>query len=271
MELLQEVSKLLNMIQKTSLSGKWSLYGEIESEIFIAGHSHAGSVLEAKLGNVENTILERVAICYSSDLNSGPPGNDEYWNFVAEISKGKDLAIVWNGNQHNANFLFQTSPPFTLVSDKSEATDEVLISRTMMKSFFEPSFQELSSIIKSMADVRSISLVSGPAPKPLSHITNRISSEEFFVNIARSLGVDVGDLKITSDSLRVEMWTILGELLEKAAIDLGAKYIPAPPETIDSNGLLFEKYWTPDVTHANSDYGIKLADHISNYVSGGMS
>jgi hypothetical protein len=85
------------------------------------------------------------------------------------------------------------------------------------------------------------------------------------------LGVDVGDLTLTSDSLRVELWTILGELLEKAAIDLGAEYIPAPPETIDSNGLLIEKYWTPDVTHANSDYGIHLADHISNFVSGGMS
>ena len=263
------------MAQQISPSGKWSLYGSSEFELLIAGHSHAAAILEAKLGDPNSVALKKVNVCYTSDLGNGPPGNEEYWNFVAEMAQNKDLVFIWNGNQHNANFLFQTSPPFALVQANSNersaerSNDYRLISQSMMEAFFQPSFSELKPIVESITGARSVSLLPGPAPKPHSHIVSRIANEEFFVGIANSLGVDVNDLTITSDSLRVQMWQILVDQLKQIAIDLGVNFIPAPEETIDENGLLLEVFWTSDVTHANNAYGIAVANQILKSVSGG--
>lgn len=263
------------MVTVASRNGNWSLYGADDCEVVIAGHSHAAAVLEAKLRDKESTSLAKVSICYTSDLTGGPPGNEEYWNFVAEMAQSKDLVIIWNGNQHNANFLFQTSPPFDLVHLNSEndfvkhSSETRFITRSMMEAFFEPSFAELKPIVASIAGARSISLLPGPAPKPYSHIVSRISSEAFFVDIANSLGVRVEDLTITSDSLRVQMWQILVDQLKQMSQELGVNFIPFPTETIDQNGLLLESFWTPDVTHANSAYGLVLADHIVKNFAGG--
>ena len=263
------------MAQQISPSGKWSLYGSADFEFLVAGHSHAAAILEAKLNNPEGPNLKSLAMCYTSDLNNGPPGDTEYWSFVAELAHGKDLVIIWNGNQHNANFLFQTSPPFDLVHINAEnefvkhSSETRFITRSMMEAFFEPSFAELKPIVASIAGARSISLLPGPAPKPYSHIVSRISSEAFFVDIANSLGVRVEDLTITSDSLRVQMWQILVDQLKQTSQELGINFIPVPTETIDQNGSLLETFWTPDVTHANSAYGLVLADHIVKYFAGG--
>lgn len=263
------------MVTVASRNGNWSLYGADDCEVVIAGHSHAAAVLEAKLRDKENTSLAKVSICYTSDLTGGPPGNEEYWNFVAEMAESKDLVIIWNGNQHNANFLFQTSPPFTLVnSDSGERSAERsgeyrLISQSMMEAFFQPSLSELKPIVESITGAQSVWLLPGPAPKPHSHIVSRIANEDFFVGVANSLGANISDLTITSDSLRVQMWQILVDQLKQTAKDLGVNFIPVPEETIDENGLLLEVFWTPDVTHANSDYGLVLANQILSSVSRG--
>lgn len=263
------------MVTKSSRSGTWSLYGSEDSQLVVAGHSHAAAILEAKLGDQDSGTLREINVCYTSDLAAGPPGDEEYWNFVAKMAQYKDLVIIWNGNQHNANFLFQTSPPFALVQANSNersaerSNDYRLISQSMMEAFFQPSFSELKPIVESITGARSVSLLPGPAPKPHSHIVSRIANEEFFVGVANSLGVNISDLTITSDSLRVQMWQILVDQLKQTARDLGVNFIPVPEETIDENGLLLEVFWTPDVTHANNAYGIAVANHILKSVSGG--
>ena len=255
-----------------SASGKWALYGSCDSSILVAGHSHAAALLEAKLSNQASLDLARIGICYSKELSSGPPGDNDYWNFVAEMSQGKDLAIVWNGNQHNANFLFQTMPPFTIsaISSLTLAEGEVPITNSMMRAFFEPSFDELREIIPMMSSAESVYLVTGPAPKPLIHIKERITQEKFFTDIADSLGVRAQDLEITSDSLRVELWKILSEMLTEIAVELNVGFINSPEDSLDSNGLLREIFWTPDVTHANAAYGELLARKICSSIETGL-
>jgi len=248
-----------------SKSGKWALYGDVNAQIVVCGHSHAASILEAtSLPEIQAGIKTEIAICYSTDWAAGPPGDKEYWDFVVELSRGKHVVIVWNGNQHNANFMFQTEPNFTMlgVTGDSYHKESVPIPRAMIKDFFKPSFAELSEIIPSLSKARNVTLMNGPAPKPLTHIQNCILQEKYFTDIAKSLGVDIADLAITSDSLRLELWNVLAELLADSAKNLGANFLSAPEVSRDAFGMLSPEYWASDVTHANSKYGTLLIEEL---------
>jgi hypothetical protein len=256
-----------------SRSGKWALYGDANAQIVVCGHSHAESILQAiYLPGLQAGSAPAISVCYSADWAAGPPGDKEYWDFVVELSRGKHVVIIWNGNQHNADFMFQAEPKFTLVGDADDSYDHkhIPIPRAMIKDFFKPSFEELTKIIPTLSSAASITLMNGPAPKPLSHIKNCILKEPYFTNIAKSLGVDVGDLAVTSDSLRLELWNVLVELLAKYAKTLGTNFISAPEVSRDAFGLLSPEYWAPDVTHANSKYGMLLIEELGK-LSGKVS
>jgi hypothetical protein len=252
-----------------SKSGKWALYGDASAQIVVCGHSHAASILEATmLPEIQAGSEPKISVCYSADWAAGPPGDKEYWDFVGELSRGKHVVIIWNGNQHNANFMFQTEPNFTMlgVPDIGDDPQAIPIPRAMMKEFFRPSFEELSEIIPSLFDTKSITLMNGPAPKPLTHIQNCILQEKYFIDIAKSLGVDAGDLAITSDSLRLELWNVLAGLLADSANTLGANFLGAPEVSRETSGLLSQEYWASDVTHANLKYGVLLVEEITKLI-----
>jgi len=216
------------------------------------------------LPKINSQNESEIAVCYSDDWTAGPPGDQEYWDFVVELSLGKHVVIVWNGNQHNANFMFQTEPKFTMlgVTENNYDYEEVPIPRAMIKDFFKPSFAELAEIIPSLSNAASITLMNGPAPKPLTHIQDCILQEKYFTDVAKSLGVEVDDLDITSDSLRLELWNILVGLLATSAKTLGANFLSAPAASRDDLGLLSPEYWASDVTHANSKYGVLLIEEL---------
>jgi hypothetical protein len=248
-----------------SKSGKWALYGDASAEIIVCGHSHAASILEAiMLPEMQAGSEPEIAVCYSADWAAGPPGDKEYWDFVVELSRGKHVVIVWNGNQHNANFMFQTEPKFTIlgVTENSYDQEVVPIPRAMIKDFFKISFEELTEIIPSLSNATSITLMNGPAPKPLTHIQNCILQDRYFTDIAKSLGVEMDDLVITSDSLRLELWNILAGLMATSAETLGANFLSAPAASRDALGLLSPEYCASDVTHANSKYGMLLIEEL---------
>jgi len=248
-----------------SKSGKWALYGDANAQTIVSGHSHAASILETTSHPEMQAITEsEIAVCYSADWAAGPPGDKEYWDFVGELSRGKHIVIIWNGNQHNANFMFQTEPNFTMlgVPDSGDDPPAIPIPRAMIKDFFKPSFEELNEIIPSLANSASITLMNGPAPKPLTHIKNCILQEKYFTDIAKSLGVDMGELVITSDSLRLELWNVLAGLLANSAKNLGANFLSAPALSRDAFGMLSPEYWASDVTHANSKYGMLLIEEL---------
>jgi hypothetical protein len=260
------------VVKIESKSGKWALYGDPDAQIIVCGHSHAASILEAvMLPEFQAKSDSTIAVCYSSDWSLGPPGDKEYWDFVSDLSRGRHVVIAWNGNQHNANFMFQTEPKFTIIGATNESEDTVPIPLAMIKDFFKPSFEELTEIIPSMSNSKTVTLLNGPAPKPLTHIQNCILNDGYFTNIAKALESDLADLTITSDSLRLELWNLLAGLLEKYADDLGVDFLGVPAESRDISGMLLPEYRAPDVTHANSTYGKlligeleKLSGRVSN-------
>ncbi len=251
-----------------SKSGKWALYGDADAQILVCGHSHAGSILFAKLNGFDNECSQTdISIVYTSDLSQGAPGDKEYWKFVGDLCHAKHVVVAWNGNQHNANFMFQAEPSFTLLDGAVESYghESVPVPRAMIKRYFEPSFEELHEIVPLLSNAASITLMNGPAPKPLSHIQNCISQEKYFTQIADSLGVVVSDLVVSSDSLRLALWKLISEMLESYAHSMGLYFLDTPIQSLDTSGLLLEKYWVADTTHANESYGLMQMERIIQF------
>lgn len=248
-----------------SKSGKWALYGDASAQIVVCGHSHADSIRRAIMRpEIHDGGKPEIAVCYSTDWDAGPPGDKEYWNFVAELSRGKKVVVVWNGNQHNSGFMLQTKPKFTVLGVTDDTYDHELvpIPRSMIRAYFKPSFEELTEVIPLLSSASSVYLLHGPAPKPLSYIKDQILQEKYFSDIAKSLGVEMSDLVITSDSLRLELWNVLAELLASYSKTLGTNFINAPEVSRDALGMLLPEYWYPDVTHANSKYGMLVIEEL---------
>ena len=251
-----------------SKSGKWALYGDADAQILVCGHSHAGSILFAKLNGFDNECSQTdISIVYTSYLSQGAPGDKEYWKFVGDLCHAKHVVVAWNGNQHNANFMFQAEPSFTLLDGAVESYghESVPVPRAMIKRYFEPSFEELHEIVPLLSNAASITLMNGPAPKPLSHIQNCISQEKYFTQIADSLGVVVSDLVVSSDSLRLALWKLISEMLESYAHSMGLYFLDTPIQSLDTSGLLLEKYWVADTTHANESYGLMQMERIIQF------
>ena len=97
-------------------SNNYSIYGNTDSQIVVCGHSHVVSILEATINS--KTILAgetKISLCYSTNWASWQlPGGHEYWDLVAKSGRRKNIVIVWQGNQHNADFMFQSEPAFTI-------------------------------------------------------------------------------------------------------------------------------------------------------------
>jgi hypothetical protein len=51
-------------------------------------------------------------------------------------------------------------------------------------------------------------------------------------------------------------------MLESTAKQLGTRFLSAPEAAVDASGMLLEKYWNPDVSHANAEYGTLLIEKI---------
>ena len=259
------------MSERESKTSKWTVYGNNDSQFVVGGHSHVASILEATLNSeVQLGNDSRISVCYLTDWNTGLPGGQEYWQLVANSGRGKHIVIFWEGNQHNAHFMFQSEPKFTIsgATDLPEDQDAVPIPRSMVRDFFRPSFEELTRIVPTMSGAASITLMSGPAPKPSSHIKASIKKETYFTDLATTLKMDLDAVVVTSDSLRLKLWEVLAELLASYAKTLGVNFLIAPAESRDIFGMLLPDYWAPDVTHANSKYGQLVIQEIVNMKGG---
>jgi hypothetical protein len=254
------------MNKVVSKCGKWAIYGDSDSSILVCGNSHAVAMMNGLLlPEMKDNSQSNVQVCYYSHWTSGTPRGEDYWSFVAECSRDKHVAVAWNGNQHNEHFMFQTEPKFTIlgVSEDISLKDTIPVSLSMVKEFFKTSFDGLAEVVAQMNHAKSVTLLSGPAPKPLSQLKTSILNEKYFADIVSSTTIDTSEINITSDSLRFVLWSVLAGMLEEYSHELGVNFLSAPARSIDKDGMLLSGYWESDATHANSKYGLLLFEELN--------
>lgn len=250
------------MTNTISECGKWKLYGDPDSEILVAGHSHTFAMFMA-INQDQSQKITSAVITHADFDNQVQPDNS-YWDFVAKVSKMRKLALSWNGNQHNLLFLLDAGWKFNSIG-LNLGKNYPFVTLKRIAALFDKTFNELEQVLGKFHKSTKVCLLGTPPPKPIDFLKKYLDKDDFFVQQARLLGLNQKNLKISSDEIRLFMWKLNKELMENLATKYGLGFIPAPKEATQSNGLLAEIFSSDDLTHANPEYGQLMLEKISNF------
>lgn len=243
----------------------WKLYGEEDPQIIAGGHSHAYCMLAA-LQEGRGPLGRPAAVAYSADPGIGPPGDERYWKLVAAAAAERTVALVWNGNQHNAEFLISPDPPFRVFHPMAEGDssgDGIWVAQEALREHWSPTFSQLSVVLEGLAGADQVIVLGTPPPKSELQVRQALAQEAFFVDRARELGVRLDQLCITPAPVRLAMWQVIQDRLQEVACDAGATFIPVPAAAFGQNGMLLPAFCAPDASHANSSYGALMWEAIT--------
>lgn len=245
---------------------------DINAPIVVAGHSH----MSALVGDLHASETELHAVPNFPNvlaLHAPWPRSEEYWEHLRAKSAGTRIALVWNGNEHNLHYFFQSPHPFDFQSrhvSKIISTFRIIPRRMVREKFNKSSFDDLRAVLVNLAtgSARSIHLVGTPPPKKDNEQLRKILlNEPHFTIWAEGIGESFDTVKITSPHLRLKLWFLVQEMLAEAAHEVGGKFVSVPAELQDADGFLRSEYWASDVTHANRLYGEVMLRRIVQELS----
>ncbi len=194
--------------------------------------------------------------------------SDEYW-LTAVQHPAENVAIVWNGNQHNAHFLLEFDQPLRLAGVEGlrptvgQATRNVIVSRSIFEELWRPDFDELKRVIQLIRSNKRCFVIGTPPPKDSDEILSHLKSDEYFVHRALSMGVSVEDFKVTPNDMRVALWEQIQNGMRSVARETDSVFVEVPDSCLTSSKLLPIGLGVPDATHANGSYGARILDAIS--------
>lgn len=244
-------------------SGPWSVHGSEDPEILVAGHSHA-LVLLFSMDAGHGPEGYRAAVVLDTKRRSSSFLDEHYWDLLARAATGKNIAIAWNGNQHNASFLLEAQPAFRVFHEGDDLSGEVTwLPQQLLRAYWAPSLLELRAALPRLTSVATVYLLGSPPPKSDGAIRSVVQEDPYFIAQATSLGMSLADLKITPAATRLAMWSILQDMIRECADEAGAVFLPVPDDVTDINGILLEELSAPDATHANAAYGARLWSELS--------
>lgn len=192
----------------------------------------------------------------------------EYWDALLNYVPGRTVALVYNGNQHNAGFLFRSGPSFDFWDPS--AVGELLpgarvLPRSMVAEYFKPSLMHLDSIVAKLKESGAAGIVvlgTPPCKGDPNFIREIVMGSRYFQDAAKKLGRDVSTVEINDSSVRVKLWRLLQQMMADIAQRAGATFLPVPNFVLDPDGCLKREFWAHDVTHGNPKYGEVLLGHL---------
>jgi hypothetical protein len=249
-----------------NISENWMIQGSNDPQILICGHSHSNCMFMALHSGLLPATIRGGAV-FRRKQTKWNLGQGDYWDFVLKNSKDRVIAVMWNGNQHNASFLLAPKPPIRIYLDGSNQDSDIealWVPAEMIKAHLKYDYDHLLSVLQRMVSVTVDTIVLGtPPPKPEGMIKKVLPNEAYFVSMAETMGIDLKTALLTSEAARLALWEIIQDTLMEAAAETGARYLPVPNPAFDENGFLREEYSAPDATHANASYGALIWQAIS--------
>ncbi|MEP9368118.1 hypothetical protein [Xanthobacter sp. VNH20] len=240
-------------------------------EVIIAGHSHIFAMGAPNSYKGERQLqpvpqFENMFFLMEEWRGNRTP---EYWAALAENARDRIIVISFNGNQHNASFLFRSGPAFDFwdADDRGNLLPGAdVIPRLMVREFFKPSLAGLDSVVAEAMDggaAKVIVLGTPPCKGDLDFIRKIVLGSEYFRRAAEKIGCDVETVAITDTSVRVKLWGVLQEMMADIAEKRGATFVPVPSAVLDGTRCLKSEFWANDVTHTNAAYGNLILKHLS--------
>ena len=241
--------------------------------LVVAGHSHAASLGVPPSNGVAVPSVVPVAHPHAKvDAIGGSwPRDDAYWAALVAASIDATAAIVWDGNQHQAYFLFEPHPlfDFVLSSDPSRpvTADAMLVPEAYVRAFIAPTLAPLHALLDDIAAAggRRALVLGTPPPKGDSAAIRRLlANEPHFVASAEAANADVATARLTEPAMMHKLWSLVQDMTREVAEAHGAVFVPVPIAARTSDGYLRKDHWSGDVTHANAAFGaIMLGEAIA--------
>jgi len=234
----------------------WAIEGSDQPKVVAAGHSH----IIAMLGGLHSSpALQKMplAIQYSMDSAIWPNIDNRYWEQLQKLPSVETVAICWNGNQHNAQFLLEPEPAISVHQEivKNEESRNVVVPLAMFDELWLPDFQALEQAMRIVSTTKKVVLLGTPPPKSVQEIRCNLATDDFFLSLLSRAGLKLEDAPITSDVFRFTLWKRIQQNLERIARGAGITFIPVPSEIFENGMTMRSEYSAPDASHANHVYG----------------
>ncbi len=235
--------------------------GRPSTRILVCGHSHCSSL----------HFSRECALAGAKDIEYFFPGlappettseGDAYWSGIVDLAPASRVVLSWNGNEHNALFLLEATPPFRIaheaVPDMDPSDDVQFVPVEAVRALYGPGIEDMSCRIAAIQAAGPESLLCLEPPPPLPDgeaLRSRVLREKLFADVAARQGLDLAKMPLTRFKVRASLRAVICDLRREACARLGATLVPAPAASMDEHGALLEHYWSQDATHANTAYG----------------
>ncbi|MFD0933574.1 hypothetical protein ACFQ12_00025, partial [Methylobacterium trifolii] len=201
---------------------------------------------------------------------SGGPKHAIYWDRLCDLAPGRRIALVWEGNRYNDQFLLQGDPLFDLlVAEQPDAPlipGAVLVPERAVRERFSETAARFSDFLERLTQrmPRRIGLVGGPPPKANgARLSALLRVGAYDEKLAVVHGLNPVRLTVTPASIRLKLWQVEQTVLKAVSDRHGCLYVGAPAETADAEGCLRAEFWAEDATHANIGYGLLMREAIA--------
>jgi hypothetical protein len=247
----------------------------LEITTVIAGHSHSAAISRALVTTATEGQRQARDIALQQGIGGlrGGPGTPGYWNMLRALAQTRSIAVIWNGNQHNADFLLACDQSLDFIPrgyrDPSVLPKTRLVAENVIREHFRPTLEPLQQLLAELpAHDRLKRLVVG-TPAPLfdnGEIRKRLGKEHLFIEKAATMGVDISQVEITPPTVRRKLWFVIQAMMAEVAEEGGWQFVPIAPETMDEQGYMRSDLSMGDVTHANIEFGSIMVRQISRFL-----
>jgi hypothetical protein len=242
------------------------------AEILLIGHSHLTALGVPLQSENKKAALFKIGTRAEGfyGLTGVWPRNEAYWSKATACAENRNVVIVWQGNQHMTQFLFQAAPPFDFFCRRmpyvAVDSNAELVPEELIRACFQCSVDPLKPIISrlSAANAARVLVLATPPPKGDDRELRRFFHIEDPIReaIGRQ-GFSAKTVPLTLPAVRLKLWHTLMELTEETAVASGAQFVPLPCSLFDPSGFLKREYWAEDATHMNHPGGSRVLDHLA--------
>ena len=248
----------------------------VDIKAVIAGHSHSAAISRALVAKASAGVQRQardIALQQGIGGLRGGPGKPGYWDMLRDLAQTRSIAVVWNGNQHTADFLLASDQPLDFLPrgypDPSVLPKTRLVAEAVIREHFRPSLEPLRQLLAELpAHDRLKRLVVG-TPAPLfdnGEIRKRLSKESLFGEKAAAMGLDISQVEITPPTVRRKLWFVIQAMMAEIAEVGGWQFVSVAPETMDERGYLRSDLSAGDVTHTNIEFGSIMVQQIAGFL-----
>jgi hypothetical protein len=241
----------------------------------VAGHSHSAAISRALVKAATDVQRQARDIALQQGIGGlrGGPGTPGYWHTLRELGQTRSIAVVWNGNQHNADFLLACEQPLDFLPrdypDPSVLPKARLVAEAVIREHFWPSLEPLRELLAEIPAHDSLKRLLIGTPPPLfdnGEIRMRLNKEPLFGEKIAAMGLEISQVKITPPTVCRKLWFVIQAMMAEIAEEGAWQFVPVAPETMDERGYLRSDLSAGDITHANIEFGSLMVRRIARFL-----